>query len=205
MKETGIIMTGDHPRLILDGLKTMTRRTSGLEEINKNPDRWEYMRTNNDGRALFWVVADDPEPDIKKRIKLVKCPYGQVGDRLWVRETWKKLHPIMDSKVLYKADMMVPDLGKPWQPSIFMPRWASRITLEITGVRVERLQEISVDDAFSEGIESLMPYQRGDGPWNDLTAFAYFISLWDSINAKRGYSWSDNPWVWVIEFKQALI
>jgi len=87
MKETGIIFSTPLIPGLLDGSITQTRRTRGLEEINKNPDRWEYMRTNADGRALFWVVTDDPEPDIEKRVILVNCPYGQYLSQLPLRSS----------------------------------------------------------------------------------------------------------------------
>lgn len=116
--------------------------------------------------------------------------------------------------VTYKAtddwDDHIDDRGFGWRPSIHMPRWASRITLEITGVRVERLQDISEADAKAEGI-TVLPLQNVDDPsawWQSSpgenqarTPIASFRNLWDSINAKRGYSWESNPWVWVIEFK----
>ncbi len=207
MKETGIIMSGNHPKLVLDGRKTQTRRTSGLKEINLEPDRWEYMRTNNDGAALFWVVANDPEPDNEKRFKLVKCPYGQVGDRLWVRETWAYGYTNQSpDRIIYKADNTpLPDalargtytasagFGK-WAPSIHMFRKDSRITLEITDIRVERVQEISFADRLAEGITYKFPYIQDTK--------RDFANLWDSLNAKRGYGWEVNPWVWVIGFKR---
>jgi len=123
-------------------------------------------------------------------------PYGQAGDRLWVRETWavanykgQSVGPyVADAEeVVYRADGF--DLKGRWRPSIHMPRIASRIDLLIKQVRVERLQQISTDDAVAEGIKEL---QGG--------ATVEFMNLWDSINAKRGFGWATNPWVWVIEF-----
>lgn len=124
------------------------------------------------------------------------CPYGEVGSHLWVRETW---YSSVDKKELYGyvADGDAPR-GKPYRirPSIFLPRSYSRILLEITKVSVQKLQEISETDAKNEGsnhsIAGILP----------ATYRECFINLWDSINAKRGYSWESNPWVWVISFER---
>jgi len=200
MKETGIIMSGNHPQLIIDGQKTMTRRTYGLEEINQNPDRWEYMRTNNDGSFLFWVVANDPEPDIEKRIKLVKCPYGGVGDRLWVKATYAVN---FKGQILFKYEkekltelLELPDIHIKWSPAMFMKREYSRILLEITEVRDERLNQMTEEDAIAEGIKQLH-FTTG----MKVNCLPQFIELWDSLNAKRGFGWNPNPWVWPIRFK----
>ena len=142
------------------------------------------------------------------------CPYGQVGDRLWVRETWmvgnygdaSECSPINisyraggnslieHSNLPNRAIILAKQYGFQsgnWRPSIFMPKWASRITLEITGVRVEQVQRISISDALAEGIEH-KPFE----------AISIYQKLWDSINAKRGYGWASNPWTWVLEFKR---
>ena len=175
----------------------------------------------------------------------VRCPYGQVGDRLWVRETWKphcdcnadgeidEAHPL-GTCVKYKADgaMVKPDLWDEaeghwceereetpqWRPSIFMPRWASRLTLEITGIRAERLQEITDAGAKAEGVCSVWSDDMGETPGRVVyftdadgkggchdTAKRAYQCLWDSINLKRNgsrYRWEANPWVWVIQFKR---
>jgi hypothetical protein len=122
------------------------------------------------------------------------CPYGRPGDRLWVRETWSQLYPYESRRVAYRADretVVAPGVLPWWRPSIHMPRWASRLTLEITKVRVERLKEITVKDIAAEGI------QEGVG----VFAYEDFRKLWDSLNAKRGFGWDANPWVWVVEFR----
>lgn len=128
------------------------------------------------------------------------CPYGRPSDRLWVRETWNKFDGWAD--VFYAADDHSfgigeddnPDHIEPqnikWRPSIHMPRWASRITLEVTDVRVERLQEIGEDGAIAEG----SPYK------SQIEALEWYIELWESINGDG--SWDQNPLVWVIEFKR---
>ena len=120
-----------------------------------------------------------------------KCPYGQAGDHLWVRETFWKHET---GAIFYKADNDNIRNGEKFKPSIFMPRSASRITLEITNIRVERLQEISNEDSLSEGIA--IP----DEPVH-FAPREYFKILWNNINSKK-YPWSSNPWVWVIEFKK---
>jgi hypothetical protein len=102
-----------------------------------------------------------------------------------------------ESKILY-----APSMPKKWRPSIFMPRWASRITLEIVSVKVERVQEISKEDAIAEGVEAVMVdgHKYGLQTGNDYKWA--FNQLWDSINAKRGYGWDVNPWVWAVTFKR---
>ena len=127
--------------------------------------------------------------------QLDRCPYGVPGDRLWVRETWRNSsHYDGTPCVCYKADNMC-QCGKPakvgvdapyvtWRPSIHMYKSWARIWLEIIAVRVERLQEITETDAMAEGLQG------------------YFRAYWDSLNAKRGYPWESNPWVWVISFKR---
>ena len=174
MKERPIIFSGEMVRAILDGRKTQTRRV-----IKPQPLR-DYAELRS------------------------RCPHGVPGDRLWVRET----HGFLAEQVLYRAD--VPSdfeeykktafwRVEKWRPSIHMPRWASRITLEITGVRVELVQRIGLGDITAEGIQADL------GPAAHSTindSYVRFIELWDSINAKRGYGWDTNPWVWVLEFKQ---
>jgi hypothetical protein len=152
------------------------------------------------------------------------CPYGQPGDRLWVRETWRpEIHDANggDFEMIgYKEtdtndacmDVLKRDLCEwrkwcskngdaKWYPSIHMPRWASRITLEVTGVRVERVQDLSEADARAEGCT-----HTGIGPLVSAdeieTARDQFARLWDSIHAARGYSWASNPYVWVVEFRR---
>ena len=129
------------------------------------------------------------------------CPYGVPGDRLWVRETFYSNGMCKNTMSChYRATyngLFTPDtVPWKWTPSIFMPRWASRITLEITGVRVERVQDISEEDARAEGIPD--EYRAG----HRIYYRPRFKTLWDSINAKRGFGWDSNPWVWVVEFKR---
>lgn len=152
-----------------------------------------------------------------------KCPYGKPGDRLWVREThcrygvWCENGYTRTGKRRWKFKAYTKEvryLDNPpdkiltvkgykvgWYkiPSIHMPRWASRINLEITGIRVERVQDISFPDMKAEG---LLPPKGMTSTKECIWLWMQWVKLWDSINAKRGYAWKDNPWVWVVEFKR---
>lgn len=121
--------------------------------------------------------------------------YGEAGDRLWVRETFA----LKSGKPFYRADEEHYDVR--WRPAIFMPRWASRIMLEIVGVRIEMLQEICSADIVAEGFTVFHPRSIAVEAGWDKSAFG---GLWDSINAKRGYSFASNPFVWVIEFSRIV-
>lgn len=210
MKERPILFSGPMVRAILEGRKTQTRRSMRPQPVEK--DGWFVW----DGHAPNSPYGAYSANHIDRRsinIFVGRCsPYGKVGDRLWVRETCRFDNDAPVFSVQYKADMAIrPGLGDPnfnrWRPSIHMPRWASRITLEITGVRVERLNEISDEDAIAEGISfhsdeygySAYGEYAGIGPAR-LSAVESFCSLWESINGAG--SWSANPWVWVIEFKR---
>lgn len=212
MKERPILFSGPMVRGLLSGQKTVTRR------LLKMPHGlWETSAT---GELI-------PIP--------VKCPYGQPGDRLWVRETWycdhfevqkgpylqpADMHDLdqsrLDGELVYAADGLAPyEQEQPtWKPSIHMPRWASRILLEITDVRVERLQDGEGETAFesryiAEGINRIHqgdgdyafhPFKSEPGPGNWTDPFDAWRELWVSINGPE--SWNANPWVWVIEFKR---
>ena len=201
MKERPIIMTGDSVKAILDDRKTQTRRVithcsvpnSDLVDFRE----FLYVSENNDAMspnegyyALFKCNANQ-----NNGVIYFRCPYGQVGDRLWVRESFHATDK--GHKVHYKAKDGEPSWMK-WSPSIHMPHWASRILLEITEVRVERVQEITNDDVQSEGADTK------DGLFFVGDKIFMFHKLWDSINAKRGYGWDTNPWVWVISFKRVI-
>ena len=195
MKERPILFSGPMVRAILEGRKTQTRRV-----VKPQPAHIAGIGT---------VLNIDT-------ITGKACPYGKPGDRLWVRETWDGVR--LDgggALVSYRADgdKPVTDDGR-WHPSIHMPRWASRITLEVVSVRVERLNECSIQDALAEGVltDDEWPTDPRDG----------YRSLWESINGpsirkrlrdgtvqmhspKRhvaDYSWDANPWVWVVEFRR---
>lgn len=197
MKERGMIFNSEMVRAILDGRKTQTRRI-----VKVQPDTPEFglrriieSSIANEIGMYFWSQED--ARGIKARSKQFYCPYGDVGDRIWVRETFSPVpdheEPAGCSALLYAADGNGP-YGK-WVPSIHMPRWASRLTLEISGVRVERLRDLSEDDAKSEGIT---PPSGGVLPgWEYRINFR---DLWMSIYGAE--NWEANPWVWVIEFKR---
>lgn len=194
MKEHPAIFSTEMIPKILDKQKTMTRRAAGLKEINEYPDLWVWFGYDNSGRYSFRFKPGD-------RILSIRCPYGQVGDRLWVRETWAApkeydaLSPVGlwdKPKIWYLADGIKPIWAGKTRSSLFLPRWASRILLEITEVRVERLNQITPEDCLREGLT--LNYQ----PANALTP--RFHLLWDSLNAKGGHGWDKNDWVWVIGF-----
>lgn len=195
MKERPIIFSAPMVHAILEGRKTQTRR---------------IYKARNGG---VWPNKADL-PGLMQVIRL--CPYGRSGDRLWVRENWAWYPLDHDpSCVIYRADY-APDAPAPaefgkWLPSIHMPRGASRITLEVTGMRVERLQDISEEDAIAEGIEQTEPF-FGCACWRDYmepdreaSSFpddpvGSYASLWESMHGAD--SWDQNPWVWVIEFRR---
>lgn len=181
-----IIFSTPMVRAILEGKKTQTRRVvKGVSEDTKSivllPEGQRY---------------EDSVCGQRRRIISPRTPY-QPGDVLWVRETWAHsvdcghLNHLHETKIIYRADNRCePDR---WRPSIHMPRWAARLFLRVTNVRCERVQEISEADALAEGF-------RPSENWNQ--AKWAFRETWDSLNAKRGYGWDVNPWVWVYEFER---
>lgn len=195
MKERPILFSGEMVRAILEGRKTMTRRV-----VNGMPE----------SMFIDWVdCAYIQCTDGGDQYKRIVCPHGIPGDRLWVKETWyDNLGVVRTSadgrdEVYYRADGL-PDMegeehDLKWRPSIHMPRWASRLTLEIVSVKVERLRGISEKDCFAEGAPPI-PI----GGWPDGTVYPrpWFQQIWDSTDGKKpGCSWQENPWVWAIEFK----
>lgn len=185
MADRPILFSGPMVRAILAGTKTQTRR------VIRNPERFEGIR--NCGFC---------------------CPIGQPGDTLWVRETWQEMVanvPLADGsgatwdgksmRVVYRADG--DHLASSWRSPTHMPRWASRLSLRVKSVRVERLQEISEADARAEGITCTSLHRWGlneTGMEHNAPTHA-FRALWDSLNAKR-HPWASNPWVWVCEFER---
>ena len=199
MTERPILFSPPMVRAILAGSKTQTRRV-----VRDQPQRgsWPWPPMSESDQAAI----------------VMHCPYGQPGDRLWVKETYWRDEE--DGALLYAANPddfelvnhNKRDSGLPkynWRPSIFMPRWASRMTLEVTGVRVERLQDISEADAIAEGVDMQLPVDMPFAPgleWATVTmrprsAREAYIHLWNSINAKR-VPWASNPWIWVLEFRR---
>jgi hypothetical protein len=208
IKERPILFSGPMVKAILEGRKTQTRRVMVPQPVPSKvfagQMRWKRLCRPMDELAL-------------------SCPYGKPGDRLWVRETWAQIYrtgdycirdegeffqcPCDGCRVEYRADTGNPypgewpeDMAKEddeaprWRPSIHMPRWASRLTVELVNVRAERLQDISEEDAAAEGV-AFTKYLNANARF-------HFKELWDSINAKRGYSWDSNPWVWVLDFER---
>lgn len=201
-----ILFSAPMVRAILDGKKSETRR---VVKPQPRPDLYYgYLPWPNDESCITW---DDVLADTEYYVKCGHCPF-QVGMDLWVRETWgfsAKLPASTKDELswlaypelrAYRADN--PEGNWCWRPSIHMPRWASRLTLEITQVRVQRVQEISDEDAMAEGVtpdpSRLDPYSVWPAPISHHSAFR---ELWDSINGGRGYSWESNPYVWCVSFR----
>jgi len=183
MKERPILFSGEMVRATLNGLKTQTRR------IIKPQPKLSDKITKITNMVPGFVDATGGE---------FRCPYGKVGDRLWVRETFV-ITGI--GACFYRADGEIEVRDWVWRPSIFMPREYSRISLEITNVRAERLQDISEEDAQAEGVR--LGFDWIDNlPVLPANFRAGFRLLWNSINTKRGYDWDSNPWVWVVEFRR---
>ncbi|MDE8557004.1 hypothetical protein [Pantoea vagans] len=240
MRERPIIFNADMVRAVLDGRKTQTRRIVNGVPSSHDFHGWVLSSTSakDEGKAC-WAIGKSPL--LNKPIR-VRCPFGEVGDRLWVRESFyehgrwqgggydpEDSYFVSDKKVLYPADGIQRPAERKredfWRsrPSIHMPRWASRITLEITGVRVERIQDINHDDSYAEGIHTEVwdqtvvakNYRETDAFfqfWSeDMDHYVEmdelycqsFGSLWQSIYGDD--SWQANPWVWVIEFKRVEV
>lgn len=195
MRERPILFSAPMVRAILGGAKTQTRRVADMDKLIRADVR-DY---GPEWDEHVWSATANAH---------VRCPYGEPGDRLWVKETYA-LHHAWDAhppsaggaaskRVWHRAD--APDAidgrGR-WRPSIHMPRWASRLTLEVTSVRVERLHAITEDDARAEGVEA----SNGAAPsgW----ARHNFADLWESINGPE--SWEANPFVWVVGFKRVEV
>lgn len=194
MTERPILFTGPMVRALLDGSKTQTRR------VVKMPPSWDCFVCADWGDGWWPYRSDDGEsPNYDNNEIPMRCPYGQPGDRLWVRETWAP-HPDFPETVrrgVYRADPECKYDVERWRPSIHMPRWASRILLEIVSVRVERLQDIGVDEIEAEGVVT----SDADIMQHGCRARVLdWQRLWESINGAG--SWDANPWVWAVEFKQ---
>ncbi len=200
MKERPILFSAPMVRAILAGAKTQTRR------IVKPQPKWVYA-------DCVPVKTEDADPKGE-----IRCPFGQPGDRLWVRETWAVSGLAFGMKPSRAAKIAAPSAWRyaaddttgwshGWKPSIHMPRAASRITLEITEVRGQRVQEISEDDARSEGVQR--DAEHGSGwidyrGWRGVEACSFavdsFRSLWESIHGPG--SWDRNDWAWALTFRR---
>ncbi|PJG67804.1 hypothetical protein [Acinetobacter seifertii] len=232
MKERPILFNAAMVQSILKGRKTQTRR---IVKAKKGADCPDYMWVDEYALkdVIEWREQNNRWFGCKeyRTLAFSDCPYGQIGDRLWVRETFcyawneddhicdKDGNPVWDAKDahIYYAASETNVEGK-WIPSIHMPRHASRILLEITKIRVERLNDISEEDSIAEGVESVViqdnisveggwtradrdmwkGYKNKERAYRD-TAKDSFTSLWQEINGSD--SWTQNPWVWVVEFK----
>lgn len=196
MKERPILFSGEMVRAILDGRKTMTRRIVKPQPVY--PEAYEPCRSVLHGDEILWFIKHAPEAFNRWR-----CPFGGIGDRLWVRETWGT--DGVHSNIIYAADLSTVGQKILYKRSpLFMSRSMSRITLEITNIRVERLQDISEADAEAEGLQYPHADEDQDGAPDAAQSRSYrqsFKDLWQEINGKRA-SWELNPWVWVIEFKR---
>jgi hypothetical protein len=229
--ERPIIFSAPMVRAILDGRKTQTRRVAKVPDCTPGPLRHQAKhagpyfdsycgepKTDKNPRGMSdrwcWWSADD-RPD---QLSEIRCPYGSPGDRLWVREAWAGEPVGDDARIFYRAscpndeaDIADGDaiarvrIGR-WRPSIHMPRWASRIDLEITAVRVERLHAITEEDARAEGVDTSVvdPSPRGCPggvlPKHYANARDCFADLWRTINGAA--SWDADPWVWAITFRR---
>ena len=241
MKERPILFNADMVRAVLDGRKMQTRRIvkwRGLDEgLNL---QFSGLRATKEAKG--WVVESQSRTSSEWRCQPTPCPFGEIGDRLWVRETWSVVSHAFDDDglmidyvpdrpakavhekpfgrgyysghAIYAADGGFTwgdddgcvDGRSCWKPSLHMPRWASRITLEITGVRVERLQSISEEDAKAEGCTfEALRFKPGTREVEEMghTAVYQFGGLWQSIYGAD--SWQANPWVWVVEFKRVEV
>ena len=215
VKERPILFTAEMIRAILAGHKTMTRRILKPQPDEKYSDgRWYADRYDHSRDFVFWGRPGTEKANVCG-LPFFWSPYGDVGERLWCRETWALQIPVgasihAERVPYYRADHDETFIPPRWKPSIFMPRWASRITLEITGVKAERLQDISEEDAIAEGVGHGFRMNAG---WPDYghivngvctlthdSARMSFATLWDAINGKD--SWALNPWLWVISFKR---
>jgi len=208
MRERPILMSSPMVRAILEGRKSQTRR---VVKPQPRDDTTGFLTGIEHEVVHHWPINGGDYTGSG-----VRCPYGVPGDRLWCKETWSKAKSCNCSDIFYRADGEVSgkqtalsyiERERTWRPSIFMPRWASRITLEVTDVRVERLQAISDADVIAEGIG----YDADGYCWSDESApsrgqpltinpIDAYRWLWESINGAG--SWDANPWVWVVSFRR---
>lgn len=213
MTERPILFNGEMVRAILEGRKTQTRR---LVKPEPSP-YWNPVVGFYNPTVIKNGGDEAPGPEIfgaSDESEGRKSPYGQLGDRLWVRETFCPIYPQdpdynggrpieYDYAATYKHGDRMGDLigeKKKWKPSIHMPRDACRLILEVTAVRVERLNDISEDDAVAEGFETVCMTPTGEDNGSAIYGPDGFAAVWDRINGDS--AWGANPWVWVVEFKK---
>lgn len=229
MKERPILFSAPMVRALLAGTKSQTRRVCKSQPYaNGFKFDGHDILCHNDylpPSAMLMDVKRGPHRYSTSDVEgwEVECPYGLPGDRLWVREahapradclvSWQRsmtesFNRTQPGDICYRADESARDWVEKWRPSIHMPRWASRITLEVTEVRVERLQDISEADAVAEGIEQLasphadVALYRDYAPGHDSTVSPVhsYETLWDSINGSG--AWAANPYVWAVSFRR---
>ena len=208
--ERPIIFSTESVRAILDGQKTQTRRAVKQQADDEGilPD----LTIRPEAAGLWemrWAADDVGAPPYCDGLMhdWIKCPFGIPGDRLWVRETYL-VHEcalsktVDESRIYYKADHTTHKNCERmfWSSPMFMPRKFSRLTLEITDVRCERLKDISWNDCIQEGTFQFHGYIDEHGIRSEGKRL--FAEMWNTINTKRGFGWDTNPWVWVIEFKR---
>ncbi len=195
VKERPILFNGAMVRAILEGRKTVTRRQINPQFPSSVKEVLPYVAHRD-----IWVPRDPESPDEPWEEQVRVCPYGKPGDRLWVRETFAVYGDEKFAAIHYRADRPhdVGRKGVGYKPSIHMPRWACRILLEITNVRVERLQDITEEQAEAEGVRACEHDLDPDG--NCYSATELLSILWSSLYGVDNYN--ANPWVWVVEFKR---
>lgn len=235
-KERSIVFSDAYVRAILDGRKSQTRKVVKPQPPQNDPPLACEWYTP----AVFRANGEihEAKSDVFGAYGAewgVKCPFGAPGDRLWVREAFTlsdadcqawdlpEARAAHEPLVFYRADVEGPLLDVKWNPSVLMPKWASRITLEITSVRVERLQEISLEDAKAEGAHKVATHAGIDNFWSmerphpcEIDSIKgpslclgspqmVFAQAWDQLNNKPGRRWDNNPFVWVIGFKRVKL
>jgi len=217
-KERSIIIpNSEMVRAILEGRKTQHRWP-----IKPQPKCEEVPTLCDDGvwRGRYRCLCGNPEnPDISIEVdEFGPCPYGRPGDILWVKEAYKHYGNGITGSTWFAClkykdgtykDVFFGETPPPkpkvkdgisyWCSPIYMPKWASRIKLEVTGIRVEQIQDISGQDVLCEGVNS---YVHPTADYFDRAQREVFARVWDSIWAKKGFGWDQNPWVWVIEFRR---
>jgi len=208
MRELPMLFSTPMVQSIQDLRKTMTRRLNNLEEINQEPDKWRFigLQINSKGNLVAEFYGGNGHA------RSVKCPW-KPGDRLYVRETWNEnpAHdlnenyeglPPKEQFAVYKASS--PDFSGGWRPSIYMPKSAARIWLEVTNIRAERVQDITIADILAEGVTADVDEEPPEFDDSVYLWMQYQI-LWESTIPKKSrpmYGWNASPWVWVIEFKK---
>jgi hypothetical protein len=211
MKFIPMLFNPDMAKAAHEGTKNQTRRTRGLDYLNKDPHEWVFVEVSKVRESVFY----EWKSNVHEKLSVIndKCPYGQPGDIIWVREAFSE-NP--DGTFDYKADFPFTKPAGGWKPNMHMPKKACRTFLEIVSIHPERLNDITEEDAIGEGIQPIYKAmgvrfgksERGRVRFRNytnkgdirLTPIESFKSLWESINGDG--SWQANPWVWVVRFKK---